>query len=387
MRKNRKRSDLLQLIDRDVFDSLVSKWGVDKWARELKTWEFTCALVTVMTTRLGSYREVEQTLGVPRTTFGDAMSKRSYGFFEDLCDSLLLQIRGRTKDRKTKRAIREILAIDSTEVRVHGSLFSTPGWKQKICDGPLAAAKLHVIWNADGEWIDDFIITGVRRNDSPVSLQFELAPNKIYVFDRAYNDLTFWLKIIAAGSHFVTRLKDRSIAMLKDGHRKALKNSDRDGVLYDGVYEPNLGTLVSSGIPAERRLAIKFRYIVYRDSETRKVFYFVTSDFESTAQSIADVYKRRWAVELLFRWLKGHLNIRYLEPRNTNAIKVQLSAAVLTQLLLQLKKIIDHYTGSLWDLLRKIRTSLISQSLYASDVPDGCRWRSSAEKNLASGFA
>lgn len=386
MRKSRKSLGLLQLIDRKKFDALVSKWEADKWVRELKTWELTCALVTIMTTRLGSYREVEQTLGLPHSTFGDAMAKRCPGFFEELCDLILLQIRARTRDRKVKKAIRQILAIDSTECRVHGSLFSTPGWKQKHADGPQAATKLHVVWDVEGEWIDDYIITGVRRGDSPVSLQFELAANKMYVFDRAYNNLNFWLKIVAAGSHFVTRLKDRSIAMLKDCKSVELKLKNRDGVLYEGVYEPNLGTLIQAGIPVEERLKIKFRYVVYRDPETKKVFYFVTSDFRSSAQTIADIYKRRWAVELLFRWLKGHLDIRYLEPRNTNAIKVQLAAAVLTQLLLQLKKIRDGFEGTLWELLRSIRSELIGKSLSGCGAPDGCRWRSATAKNFATGF-
>lgn len=122
---------------------------------------------------------------------------------------ILLEIRAKAESRKIKKAIRQILAIDSSEIRVHGSLFTEPGWKQKHCGkSHQAAAKLHVVWNVDGQWIDDFCITPVRRHDSPVSLQFRLLPGKIYVFDRAYNDVDFWQKIVAAGADFVTRLKD-----------------------------------------------------------------------------------------------------------------------------------------------------------------------------------
>ena len=130
MKKNGKRSCILQLIDRKKFDQLVLKWEMDKWVRDFKSWELVCALVTAMTMRLDSYREVEQTLGIAHSTFGDAMVNRCHGFFEELCDLILLQIRARTSDRKIKKAIRQILAIDSTECRVHGSLFSQPGWQQ-----------------------------------------------------------------------------------------------------------------------------------------------------------------------------------------------------------------------------------------------------------------
>ena len=132
----------------------------------------------------------------------------------------------------------------------------------------------------------------------------------------------------------------------------------------------------------EERKKAKYRYIVYRDPLTKKVFYFVTSDKTASAQSITDTYKKRWAVELLFRWLKGHLNIRYLAPKNKNAIKVQLAMAVLLQLLLQLKKIVEGYQGTLWALLRGMRTSLIRESLANSDPPDGCRWKSSKRRPL-----
>lgn len=379
MRKNRKDLELWQFIDRKKFDELAVKWEVDKWVRELKTWELTCALLTLMTHRLGSYREVEETLAIPRSTFGDALTHRCHGFFEELCDLILMQIRGRTKDRKLKRAIRQVLAIDSTECRVHGSLFSTPGWRPTNSKGHQAMIKLHVVWNVDGEWIDDYIITGARRHDSPVSLQFELAPDKMYVFDRAYNDINFWLKITQVGSHFVTRLKDRSIALLEDGKKAEAKN--KDGVLHDGIYKPHPQSLINAGVAKELREKIEFRYIVYRDPDTRKTFYFVTSDFKSSAQAIADTYKQRWAVELLFRWLKGHLDIRYLESKHTNAVRIQLAMAVLTQLLLQLKKIVEQFQGTLWELLRLIRTDLIKKILSQKENPDNCRWKSASSKN------
>jgi len=382
MKKNRKGIGLFQLIDRHAFDRLVEKWGMDKWVRGLQTWELTCALISAMTMRLQSYREIEQALGIPRATLGDALARRHSGFFTELCDEILLQIRARTKDRKVKRAIRQIMAIDSSEIRVHGSLFSSPGWQQKAAEGHQAAAKLHAIWNVDGEWIDDYLITGARLSDSRIGRLLEIRAGKIYVFDRAYNDVTFWLEIIEAGSHFVTRLKELSIAKLKEG--KAAEAKRKDGVLYDGIYRPCLGVL--QDIPAEERLAVEFRYVVYRDPLTKKVFYFVTSDRKISAQTVADIYKKRWAVELLFRWMKGHLDVRYLPVKNKNAVKVQLAIAVMIQLMLQMKKIKDRFQGTLWELLRSIRTELARQTLILSGSPDGCRWSGPPRKDLGGGF-
>lgn len=371
MKKHLKSTSLFQLIDRKFFNQLVKKWQMDKGIRSFSTWEFTCSLISSFTMRLGSYREVHETLFIPRSTFGDALTERSFGFFQDLCDHTLKQIRGEVQCRKTKRAIREILAIDSTECRVHGSLFCLPLWKQKNNLDKSAAAKLHVIWNVCGEWVEDFIITPVRRGDSPVSRLFKLLPGKTYVFDRAYNDLSFWYEIMQADSHFVTRLKNYPRLRMQEIKSK-IKKSAQCRILFDGIYRPTKATFGHHPtVPKD----ITFRHIIYRDPETGKVFHFVTSDFKSSATAIADVYRKRWAVELLFRWLKGHLNIRYLSVKSVNAIKTQLAIAVLVQLLLQLKKIKDHFHGTLWELLRTIRTIQLREGLSISGTPDDCRWK------------
>ena len=371
MSEHRSNLSLFQLIDRKKFDALVLKHQMDKGVRSFTTWEFTQALLTCLVLRLGSFRDVEEALGIPHSTFGDALSLRFHGFYQDLCEEILLQIRHRSPSRKVRRAIREILAIDSSEIRVHGSIFSLAGWQLKQSDGHQGGCKLHTVFNVDGGWIEDFKITGVRQGDSPISLQLKLLPHKMYVFDRAYNDLDFWLKIINHQSDFVTRLKD--CARMKEIQTEALKkvNPDRDGVLWDGFYVPCPAQM---NLHRDQMEITQLRHIIYRDPETKKIFHFVTSDLNSLAQRIADIYKKRWAVELLFKWLKGHLDIRYLAVQNPNAVKTQLAAAVLLQLLLQLEKMSTDFKGTLWNMLRKIRTSLIRQILSASGCADGCRW-------------
>lgn len=372
MKKHLKGRPLFQLIDQKLFNALVKKWDMDKWVQSFSTWEMTQALISCFVMKIESFREVEATLKIPDSTFGDALRERAFGFFQELCDLILLDIRAKTESRKIKKAIRQIMAIDSTEIKVHGSLFDQAGWKQKHCkDTHQASAKLHVVWNVDGEWIDDFIITPGRKNDSPVSLLLRLLPGKTYVFDRAYNDFDFWQKIMNAKSHFVTRLKDHP--RLRMMRMKVLQvQKDKDGVLYDGPYTP------LKEKPAE------LRHVIYRDKLTKKIFHFITSDFKSSAKTIAGIYKRRWAVELLFRWLKGHLNIRRLPTKTPNSIKTQLAIAVLVQLLLQLKKILDQFKGTLWQLLRSIRTELNHRVLAESGAPPGCRWSANPAAGLTS---
>ena len=191
----------------------------------------------------------------------------------------------------------------------------------------------------------------------------------MYVFDRAYNDFELWEKIISQKSDFVTRLKDcPRVRYLQIKVLNKMKN--KDGVLFDRPYKPTN--------KKNAKKNIKLRHVIYRDPASQKIFHFVCSDSKISGQVIADIYKRRWAVELLFRWLKGHLDIRRLPVKTKNAVRVLLAAAVLFQLLLQLKKIMDKFRGTLWDLLRAIRSTLLQKSLVDTGPPDGCRWSSAS---------
>ena len=203
MSKFDKAKALLQLIDRKKFDALCEKWGMDKGVRSYLTWQQTRVLVMSYLMRLESSREIEKVLGIARSTFCDANQNRSAGFFEELCEIILGGIRCR--NRKIKRALK-LLAIDSTECRIHGGISSYLPWRQKKSEQ--GAAKLHVVWNVDGEWVEDFRITSGRQNDCPIANQFEISSGKMYVFDRAYNDIGFWWKIMEHGSNFTSRLKD-----------------------------------------------------------------------------------------------------------------------------------------------------------------------------------
>lgn len=371
MAEHRKDRSLFQLIDKKKFDALVEKWGVDAGVRTLSTAELVDGLLNCLTLKLGSLREAEAVLGVRRSTLSDAMKERCSGFFQELCDVVLLDIRGRTNDRKVKRAVRELLAVDSSEIDVHGSMFDIPAWAKKRGEGNKAAGKLHVAWNVDGGWVEDFSVTGGRKHDSPAAKKLSLASGKTYVFDRAYNDYAFWALILQAGSHFVTRL--RLCAAYKRLQARVLAEAgDRDGVLFDEVFSP--GAEVAPKYRETIRLA-RFRRVIYRDPETKRVFHFLSSDPTLTALQIAAVYKRRWAVELLFRWLKGHLGLRRLPMKNRNAIEVLLAVAVLLQLLLRLKQIIENYGGTLWQLLRAIRAAHHRKALSGGGSAAGQRGR------------
>ena len=362
MSNSGKAVTLFQLIPAKEFQALCDRFNIDKGVRRLTAEKQVWALVMAFILKLQTLREIEHTLGIPRSTLSDANATRDAEFFEELVKLILWKIYSRLKARKIKQAVRTLLALDSTECRIHGSLSKLKNWKAKTASkvtGAKASTKLHIVWNVDGEWIEQFCVTAGRTHDQTAAKTLKIKPNCTYVFDKAYNELGFWYSIVVKNAHFVSRLKKCSYSKWR--HALILEQTQgRDGVLWEQDWRPSYPVLRKlPHIPKDFRL----RHIIYRDPETKKVFDFITSDFGSPAIEIAAIYKKRWAVELLFRWMKGHLKVRTLEPRNTNAIKVQLTVAVLVQLLVALYRILKKFKGTLWECLRLIQTQWTRSAL------------------------
>lgn len=206
-------------------------------------------------------------------------------------------------------------------------------------------------WDVHEQKIDEYFVTPGRQHDILAANEFLIEPGSTYVFDRAYNQLEFWVKIVRNKAHFVSRLK-----VYKTGRTDVKKSKffpkKKGGVQWDGEWKP-----CKQVRRAKKNLlkGIRFRRIIYRDLENKRTFEFVSSNFRCSAQTIADNYKKRWSVELLFRWLKQHLDIRHLASKSENALSINLSIAVLIQLLLQIYKHKMKFKGSSTDCLKYIR--------------------------------
>ena len=93
-----------------------------------------------------------------------------------------------------------------------------------------------------------------------------------------------------------------------------------------GLNEAN--TVILSAIDSAKAYPDALRRVSYLDAETRKRFKFLTNNFTLCALTIAQIYKRRWQVELLFQWIKMHLRIKAFYGAAENAVKTQIWIAV-----------------------------------------------------------
>ena len=78
------------------------------------------------------------------------------------------------------------------------------------------------------------------------------------------------------------------------------------------------------------------RIITYVDlnKKTPKLVSLLTNDLDMDREEIIAVYRKRWAIELLFKQLKQNFPLRYFYGESANAIKIQIWTALIANLLL-----------------------------------------------------
>ena len=145
----------------------------------------------------------------------------------------------------------------------------------------------------------------------------------MYVYDRAYCGYKYLYSIELQGAFFVTRLKSNWKVRVK----KRLPVPTGSHVRKDQVISVD-GTKAKD-YPRTLRL------ITFYHAEIKKVFQFLTNNFEMSAEEIAEVYRTRWQIELFFKWMKQHLKIKSYLSTTENGIRIQIWCAMIAFLLLR----------------------------------------------------
>jgi Transposase DDE domain len=115
--------------------------------------------------------------------------------------------------------------------------------------------------------------------------------------------------------------------------------------------------------------------VAYFDAETNKEYTFLTNHFKLSAQTIADIYKRRWQVELYFKWIKQNLKIKSFLGISKNAAMTQVWVAMCVYLLLAYLKCCNRISASLQQIIQLLAVNLFAkrdliQLLKAEPPPD-----------------
>lgn len=88
----------------------------------------------------------------------------------------------------------------------------------------------------------------------------------------------------------------------------------------------------------EEKVQTDFRLVVIKNEKTCKEFWFITNEFELSAKEISDYYRKRWDIEVFFRFMKQELNLSHLVSLNKNGIQVMIYMTMIASMLLLIYK-------------------------------------------------
>ena len=131
-----------------------------------------------------------------------------------------------------------------------------------------------------------------------------LSPDKIYVFDKGYNDYPAFKLFSDSGTGFVTRIKESAVY-------ETLENNEIEEHIHSGVIEDSIIEFTVKQGDKEEKL--RLRKVRFYDRVIKREFEFLTNLFEFRADMIAALYKIRWQIELLFKQLKQNFPLKYLK--------------------------------------------------------------------------
>jgi len=345
---------LLQQVPWSRFEQLVEEHGADKHVRRLSTKTQLTALLYGQLSGATSLREIETGLHshqarlyhlgastVRRSTLADANALRPADVFAALFAELMA---------RAHRGLRRALAdttylIDSTGLKLDARSADWARFSAGVC-----GAKLHVIYDPDADQPVYAALSAAKVNDITAARDMPIEVGATYVFDLGYYDYRWWAKLDDAGCRIVTRFKantplrlirqqrvPKDSAILSDriGLLPARQGNNRRNPMADAVREVRLKT------------------------QNGKVLRLLSNDLDAPAQQIADLYKRRWAIELFFRWVKQTLKIKHFLGTSQNAIRIQIAVALIAFLLLRMAQAVQTAVQSPLAFARLIRANLM----------------------------
>jgi IS4 transposase len=212
--------------------------------------------------------------------------------------------------------------------------------------------KLHMMYELGSERPVCFAVTPKGINDITAAQAMPVEAGATYVFDKGYYHFAFWAKINAAGARFVTRLKINSPIRVSS----KLKVEAGGNILFDRVGHLNERLMSARSNP----YAMPVRVIGVRLDNSRSIT-LVSNDLDSPAQDIASLYKRRWQIELFFKWIKQNLKLGHFLGISRNAAIIQIMAALIAYMLMRIATLKANAELGLQATARLIQAMLLSR--------------------------
>lgn len=291
---------------------------------------FQCLSLRELITGLQANSERLRHLGLSntprRSTVADANIRRPAAFFEDLYHAIYRLHAESLPDSRPME--RKMFIIDSTTISLFSNIMHGAGAYKR--DGrKKGGAKAHVLLDADHN-IPSFVrITESKHHDLVFLQNLHIPADSLLVFDMAYINYMKFIEWDKSNITWVTREKSDAYYVVAE------RNAIDETSLLAGVLE-DLSIILGRPSNEANTPLVAARRIKFKDEISGKTFIFLTNNATLRPEEVATIYKKRWQIELLFKRIKQRYPLKYFLGETENAIRIQIWATLLCDLLVQI---------------------------------------------------
>jgi len=352
-------SQILKLIDRGIVKDIVKTHESDKHSKGITSWTHIVSMLFMHLANANSNRDISNGLrsatgnlshlGVTRAPSKSSMSyinaHRNYEVFKDLYFALLKKLEPSLGRRKkyARRLKRQIFIMDASVIPLCLGLFDWAKFRTKK-----GAIKLHAVLNYDTGLPSYAVISEGKVHDSVAAKQTAFPESSVLVIDRAYVDFGWLNDLDSSGVFFVTRLKSNAkievleTFLTKDKDEHILSDED---IALTGFY-------------TSQKYPQKLRIVRVYDAINDKTLILLTNNMSWTADTVSQLYKARWDVEVFFKQLKQLFKVKTFVGTSPNAVRIQMWTSLIAILLLNYLKRKAKYKWNLSNLVNFLRINL-----------------------------
>lgn len=368
-------SQVLSLVDRNLFERAVRQYGTERSAKGFSSWEQFVSLLFAQLAGANSLREISdglascmgklQHLGGMRaapakSTLSYANANRPWEFFKSVFHLVLGEAQALAKEKGRKfRFKNPLYSLDASTIDLCLKTFDWAHYKRAK-----GAIKLHLLLDHQGYLPCWAYISNGKTGDIAGARMLSLPAGAIVVMDRGYNDFRLFSDWCERGTYFVTRMKEKTVYEVVESR-----------AVPKGGYVLSDETIRLTGVGAENKCPQLLRRVVVWDAVKEREIVLLTNNFKLSSRTIGDLYKARWQIELFFKALKQNLKVKTFLGTSENAVQSQLWTALTAMLILKYLQLKSRLSWSLSSLASLFRMNLLTyRDLWLwIDEPFGAR--------------
>ena len=268
---------------------------------------------------------------------------KSCDLFKSIFEDLLSKAERTLKSSVSIKEFKDIKIIDSSVVNIGKGLAPALYYQDEK-----SAIRISTLFSYGTKLPNRINIVPAKIGERNCIDGYVSSQENIYIFDKGYFKYSWYDEMTDNKLKFITRQQSNAV-------------TEEYISTYTGV-EDMYDYIVTMGSDySKNKTKHKYREILYFPMDSDEEFRLETNIFDMSAEDIVSLYKKRWDIELFFKWIKQHLTIKKWVGRSLNAISIQIYSALIIYILLLLLK--EKYKSelSLFNILRKLQSNILEK--------------------------